>query len=88
MSLADQHFALVTSKRLIFGTSAALFPVSFYLERFAIFGYGVIAVTLMCFIAFIPNWRQRTDPGLRFASREVVDAFYAEVAELQKKRAP
>lgn len=84
MSFRDQHMCFTWAQRIMYTTGVVLYPVSWYMETFRVFAYGVLAAFGLCCVLFVPNWYQNADPQVKFVDRAVTKAFYNELEEARE----
>lgn len=77
MSFVDQEVASRVSSLLIYSSLFLSFPIAYLLEN-VLFSAAAIAVAgLISCVLFLPNWRQRKDPAMRWAKAPTVAAYYS-----------
>lgn len=84
MSIRDQEVASQVSTYLIFSSLIFSFPVAFWMENILISAGAITLAGVICFILFLPNWRQRKDPEMQWVSRAEVYYYYK---KLEARRA-
>jgi hypothetical protein len=80
MSYRDQAWANAARTWLLGVTAVIGYLAGWYLERFAVTAYVVVAATAVALVALVPNWRQRPDSeNAHWLDRDHVRRYYAEL---------